>query len=175
MLTRRCRCRTTGTSRPSATRPCSCTTPATSAIMTTYNTSRPADHLKPELAGHIAAAWGSPTGLLDALRAAGASVFGSGWAWLVYLPDAAAQTPPAAPLAIVTTPNQDNPLMAAHVARASRGVPLLGVDVWEHAYYLRYRNLRTTYLAQWVSLVDWAMVQRNYDLAVAGAIDSLYC
>ncbi|GFR40587.1 hypothetical protein Agub_g1167 [Astrephomene gubernaculifera] len=136
-------------------------------IMTSYNTSSPAAHLQPDLSALINATWGSPAGMLDALRSSASSLFGSGWAWVVYRSNGS--------LAIVNTPNQDNPLMQRFAAPATHGTPLLGVDVWEHAYYLRYRNVRASYLAQWVYLVDWAVVQRNYELAKAGSIDSLYC
>ena len=77
--------------------------------------------------------------------------FGSGWAWLVKTP---------AGLVIFSTPNQDNPLM--DVADL-RGTPLLAVDVWEHAYYLRYQNKRADYLKNWWSVVNWAEVSRIFE------------
>ncbi|KAG2434078.1 hypothetical protein HXX76_007806 [Chlamydomonas incerta] len=150
-------------------------------IMTTYNSSNPAIVLTdaapaagvPSLKAAIAAKWGNTTALLDSLRATGAAVFGSGWAWLVVRPQASGS---GFELAVVPSPNQDNPLMEGYVTDpARRGIPILGVDVWEHAYYLRYRNVRPAYLSAWVGLVDWAAVQRNYGLAVAGRVDALLC
>jgi Fe-Mn family superoxide dismutase len=86
-----------------------------------------------------------------AFRAAGLARFGSGWVWLV--------TDPGGTLQVLSTPNQDNPLMdLAPVG----GTPLLGNDVWEHAYYLRYQNRRADYLDAWWSLVDWSVVSDRY-------------
>ena len=82
--------------------------------------------------------------------AAGVGQFGSGWAWLV-LDNGA--------LAVTSTPNQDNPLSAGQT-------PLLGNDVWEHAYYLKYQNKRPDYLKAWWNTVDWAEVERRYGAAV---------
>lgn len=90
-------------------------------------------------------------GGLDALKAAvndaGAKRFGSGWAWVV--------TDAAGVLSVMSTPNQDNPLMEGKTA-------ILGVDVWEHAYYLKYQNKRPDYLAAWWNTVNWAEVARLY-------------
>ncbi|KAG2453891.1 hypothetical protein HYH02_002097 [Chlamydomonas schloesseri] len=150
-------------------------------IMTTFNSSNPATVLTdaepkagvPSLKAAITAKWGNTTAMLDALRATGAGVFGSGWAWLVVRPAASGS---GYELAIVPSPNQDNPLMEGYTTDpARRGIPILGVDVWEHAYYLRYRNVRPAYLSSWVGLVDWARVQRNYALAVTGSIDLMLC
>jgi len=82
---------------------------------------------------------------------AGLARFGSGWAWLVL--DTKGN------LVITSTPNQDNPLM--DVADV-QGTPILGVDVWEHAYYLRYQNRRPDYLQAWWDVVDWEKVNQNY-------------
>ena len=78
--------------------------------------------------------------------------FGSGWAWL-YL-DANKK------LQIGSTPNQDNPLMDASVIK---GIPLLGIDVWEHAYYLKYQNKRADYIDNWFKVVNWDFVQKRYE------------
>lgn len=86
---------------------------------------------------------------------AGAKRFGSGWAWLIVLPDGK--------LAITSTPNQDNPLM--DVAEM-RGIPVLALDVWEHAYYLKYRNLRGDYIKAWWEVVNWNEVNRRFDAAL---------
>ncbi len=98
--------------------------------MTTYNSSNPAAELSPELLGKISSTWGSVAGMTAALKRAADSVFGSGWAWLVVRDNLQ--------LAIVTTPNQDNPLMTSFVPAETRGWPLLGIDVWEHSYYLKW-------------------------------------
>lgn len=82
--------------------------------------------------------------------------FGSGWAWLVLTADKK--------LAIGSTPNQDNPLMDVSELK---GYPLLGLDVWEHAYYLKYQNKRADYIANWWSLVNWADVEARYHFAMS--------
>jgi len=86
---------------------------------------------------------------------AGAKRFGSGWAWLIVRPDGK--------LAITSTPNQDNPLM--DVAEV-QGIPVLALDVCEHAYYLKYRNLRGDYIKAWWEVVNWNEVSRRFDAAL---------
>jgi len=86
---------------------------------------------------------------------AGATRFGSGWAWLIV--DANGE------LQVTSTPNQDNPFM--DVADV-KGVPVLGVDVWEHAYYLKYQNRRPEYLTNFWNVVNWREVERRYEEAV---------
>ena len=103
------------------------------------------------IAGAIAETFGSFEKFREAFSAAAASRFGSGWAWLIL--DAGGK------LAITTTPNQDNPLM--DVAE-TRGVPLLALDVWEHAYYLNYQNRRADYVAAFFRIVNWEEVDRRY-------------
>ena len=103
-----------------------------------------------ELAKAIDARFGSLATFQDKLTAAAMSVFGSGWAWLVKLPDGT--------VAIETTPNQDSPLTLGHK-------PVLAVDVWEHAYYLKYQNRRPEYLAAWWNVVNWHEVNRRFALA----------
>lgn len=83
-------------------------------------------------------------------------VFGSGWAWLIVRDDGR--------LAVTSTANQDNPLMDVLPA-SEQGAPILALDVWEHAYYLDYRNRRGDYIEGWWSLVDWSQVQRLYEQA----------
>lgn len=134
------------------------------------------DALSDELKSLIAAAF--PTNgtseLVAKIQAAGLSVFGSGWAWLAYYPTTNSST---SYIGITTTPNQDNPLMLAYKAPGSSrtGIPLLGVDVWEHAYYLKYRNVRASYLAAWAGLINWNAVQANYEAAKEWELEALYC
>ncbi len=97
------------------------------------------------LAEAIKSAFGSFETFKEKFAAAGAGRFGSGWAWLVLH---------AGKLEVVSTANQDNPLMGKDVAGAD-GVPILGCDVWEHAYYLKYQNRRPDYLAAWWNVVNW--------------------
>ena len=107
-----------------------------------------------EPSGSLGAAISSTFGGLDELKAqvngAGVKRFGSGWTWLVH---------DGTGLAVRSTPNQDSPLMDSVV-------PLLGIDVWEHAYYLKYQNRRPDYLAAWWNVVNWDAAQRRYDEAV---------
>lgn len=90
-------------------------------------------------------------------EAAGATRFGSGWAWLCVKADKS--------LCVCSTPNQDNPLMVG-VAECT-GTPILGIDVWEHAYYLNYQNRRPDYLKAFWNVVDWDAVEANYQTAIS--------
>jgi Fe-Mn family superoxide dismutase len=92
-------------------------------------------------------AFGSFDKFKEAFANAGATRFGSGWAWLIVKEDGS--------LAITSTPNQDNPLM--DVAEV-KGAPILGLDVWEHAYYLKYQNRRPDYIAAFWNVVNWTKV-----------------
>lgn len=83
---------------------------------------------------------------------AGATRFGSGWAWLCVKPDGK--------LAVCSTPNQDNPLM--DVVNDCKGTPILGMDVWEHAYYLNYQNRRPDYMAAFFNVINWNKVNELY-------------
>lgn len=107
-------------------------------------------------AGSLATAITQSFGSFDAFKNgfsdAGKNRFGSGWAWLMVDGDKK--------LRIGSTPNQDNPLM--DVAEI-KGFPLLGLDVWEHAYYLRYQNKRPDYIAAWWNVVNWNYVQQRFD------------
>ncbi|MFT4155763.1 superoxide dismutase [Parafilimonas sp.] len=105
------------------------------------------------LAEAIDSAFGSFDEFKTRLNTAGATRFGSGWAWLI-IKDGK--------LEITSTPNQDNPLM--DVAEV-KGTPILGVDVWEHAYYLKYQNKRPDYLAAIWNVINWKKVQENFDKA----------
>ena len=101
--------------------------------------------------GALAAAIDRDLGGFDAMKEAvnkaGAGRFGSGWAWVVLNNGT---------LSVTSTPNQDNPLMEG------AGTPILGVDVWEHAYYLKYQNKRPDYLAAWWNTVNWDAVAKRY-------------
>ncbi len=94
----------------------------------------------------IADTFGSVADLKSAVNDAGVKRFGSGWTWLVW---------DGTGLAVKSTPNQDTPVMDGDV-------PLLGIDVWEHAYYLKYQNKRPDYLAAWWNTINWDEVNRRY-------------
>jgi Fe-Mn family superoxide dismutase len=101
------------------------------------------------LARAIADAFGGVDQLQAQINDAGVKRFGSGWTWLIW---------DGTGLAVVSTPNQDSPLMDDNVS-------LLGIDVWEHAYYLQYQNRRPDYLAAWWNVVNWDEVGRRYEEA----------
>ncbi len=109
--------------------------------------------------GELAEAIDSTFGSLDAFKEefanAGATQFGSGWAWLVVKDGK---------LAVCSTPNQDTPLMGEEIAGCS-GTPILGLDVWEHAYYLNYQNRRPDYISAFWNVVNWDVVAANYAAA----------
>jgi Fe-Mn family superoxide dismutase len=104
-----------------------------------------------DLAAAIDSAFGSFDEFKEQFEAAGAGQFGSGWAWLVF--DGGA-------LAVTSTPNQDNPLSEGKLT-------LLGNDVWEHAYYLKYQNRRPEYLKAWWNTVNWSEIATRYSAATA--------
>jgi Fe-Mn family superoxide dismutase len=95
----------------------------------------------------IADTFGSVADLKTAVNEAGVKRFGSGWTWLVW---------DGTGLAVKSTPNQDTPVMDGDV-------PLLGIDVWEHAYYLNYQNRRPDYLEAWWNVVDWSAIAARFD------------
>ncbi|OGG38879.1 superoxide dismutase [Candidatus Jorgensenbacteria bacterium GWA1_49_17] len=103
-----------------------------------------------ELSGDLAEAIGKNFGSLEKFKEeftnAALNWFGSGWAWL---------SSSGGKLEVYSTPNQDSPLMDGKI-------PILGLDVWEHAYYLKYQNKRPDYIAAWWSVVNWAEVEKNY-------------
>jgi len=102
------------------------------------------------LAEGITAAFGSFDAFKEKFEAAGLGRFGSGWVWLVVN---------GGKLEIVSTANQDNPIMGKAIA-GCEGKPVLGCDVWEHAYYLKYQNRRADYLKAWWNVVNWTEVAR---------------
>ena len=103
-----------------------------------------------ELAAAIDATFGSFDSFKEQFAKAAATRFGSGWAWL--------SVDSEGKLALSSTPNQDTPLMAGHT-------PILGLDVWEHAYYLNYQNRRPDYINAWWNVVNWEAVAANYAAA----------
>lgn len=107
-----------------------------------------------ELAEAIEEAFGSFEDLKKKLQDAGAARFGSGWSWLIVTE--------GGKLAVTSTPNQDNPLM--DVAE-EKGTPIFGIDVWEHAYYLKYQNKRPAYLDAIFNVVNWDAVAERYAAA----------
>ncbi|MEJ5267851.1 MAG: superoxide dismutase [Bacteroidales bacterium] len=110
---------------------------------------------KGELAVKIEKTFGGLEKLKEEINKAGATRFGSGWAWLIVTPDKE--------LKVVSTANQDNPLMDTEPVR---GIPILGIDVWEHAYYLKYQNKRPEYLEQIWNVIDWSKVEEYYEAAI---------
>ncbi|MEL6274696.1 MAG: superoxide dismutase [Bacteroidota bacterium] len=107
-----------------------------------------------ELADAINEAFGSYEAFQEQFSAAAKTRFGSGWAWLIVGTDGK--------LAVTSSPNQDNPLM--DVAEV-KGTPILGLDVWEHAYYLNYQNRRPDYVAAFFNVVNWDVVAEKYAAA----------
>jgi Fe-Mn family superoxide dismutase len=106
-----------------------------------------------ELASAIEQAFGSFDQFKDTFNKAGLARFGSGWAWLVLNQNGQLQ--------VVSTANQDSPLMTGMY-------PVMGNDVWEHAYYLKYKNVRADYLSAWWNVVNWDEVARRYQQALGG-------
>jgi superoxide dismutase, Fe-Mn family len=124
-----------------------------------YNHNLYFSHLSPNgggepqgaLARQIEKDFGDFASLKEKLISAATNRFGSGWAWL--------SANDAGELQVSSSPNQDNPIMESK----GRWTPILGIDVWEHAYYLKYRNLRGDYLKAFFEVVDWKQVARSYD------------
>ena len=108
-----------------------------------------------KLAEAITKKFGSFDAFKEEFAKAATTRFGSGWAWLVVTSDGE--------LAVTSTPNQDNPLMDI---ADQKGTPILGLDVWEHAYYLKYQNKRPDYITAWWNLVDWKGADARYQQAV---------
>lgn len=114
-------------------------------ILTPAGDNKPSEKILAALTGRF----GSLENFEEAFTKAALSVFGSGWAWLIDNNGS---------LDIVTTPNQDNPLMDI---ADKKGVPILGLDVWEHAYYLKYQNRRADYIKAFFRVVNWSRVESN--------------
>ena len=107
-----------------------------------------------DLASAIDKAFGSYSSFKDKFKEAAATRFGSGWAWLIVKSDGS--------LAVTSTPNQDNPLMDVV---EEKGTPILGLDVWEHAYYLNYQNRRPDYISAFWNIVNWKKVSERFKAA----------
>ena len=121
-----------------------------------WKTLAPADKSgKPsaDLAAAIDSAFGSMDVFKKSFGEVATKRFGSGWAWLIQQDGK---------LKITSTPNQDNPAMKGIVPAADLGTPLLGIDVWEHAYYLHYQNRRPDYIAAWWNIVNWPAVSERF-------------
>ncbi len=112
-----------------------------------------------EVGKAVVSTFGSPDTLKMLLSKAGATRFGSGWAWLYVTTDKK--------LAVCSSPNQDNPIMDVS---PERGIPILGIDVWEHAYYLKYKNLRGDYLTAIMNAINWEAVNKNYQEALVSPL-----
>ena len=108
-------------------------------------------YLSGELKDAIEAAFGTKDDFIAAFSKAAATQFGSGWAWLCVLPGGKVE--------VCSTPNQDNPLMPGVTCE---GTPILGLDVWEHAYYLNYQNRRPDYIDAFFNVINWNEVERRY-------------
>lgn len=104
----------------------------------------------------ITSSFGSLEEMKKQFNQAALGRFGSGWAWLIVTPEKK--------LAITSTPNQDNPLM--DLPEIQRGTPILALDVWEHAYYLKYQNKRAEYTTNWWNVVNWNEANRRYEAAL---------
>ena len=111
-------------------------------------------YLSGDLRDAIEAAFGSKEAFIDAFSKAAATQFGSGWAWLCVLPGGKVE--------VCSTPNQDNPLMPGVTCE---GTPILGLDVWEHAYYLNYQNRRPDYINAFFNVINWNEVEKRYAAA----------
>ena len=104
----------------------------------------------PEVAAAIESACGSLEAAKEEFTTAATTRFGSGWAWVV--------VDETGNIQIYSTANQDSPIMQGHT-------PILGLDVWEHAYYLKYQNLRPAYIEAWANVINWEEVARRYAAA----------
>lgn len=116
-----------------------------------------------DLKGAINASYGNFSNFQQQFTSAAAGVFGSGFAWLVATDSN---------LTITTTPNQNNPLQTTISAstNTTSGIPILGIDVWEHAYYLKHQSNRAGWLSDFFFVINWVQISENYKYAAAGAV-----
>jgi len=128
----------------------------------------PKKSISKELSYAITSSFGSLDSMQKEVATAGTKVFGSGWAWLCLAGDK---------LVVTSTPNQDNPLMGempgAPGVKHAGCTPILGLDVWEHAYYLKHGPKRADYIGDFWKVVDWAQVSKNFASAKAGSVQAL--
>ncbi|KAL0026442.1 hypothetical protein WJX79_010317 [Trebouxia sp. C0005] len=127
------------------------------AMTNPSNTNGPSSEVK----SAIDSAFGSVDEMKTKFNAAGAARFGSGWAWLAVKDGK---------LIVTSTPNQDNPLMQI---ADDPSIPILGLDVWEHAYYLKYQNRRPEYISAFWNVVNWEQVSENFTAAKAGKVPNV--
>lgn len=120
-------------------------------ILSAKKTTQPSE----ELLTAINETYTSIDSLKKLINQAASTRFGSGWAWLIVTPDKK--------LAVCSSPNQDNPLMDN---APKRGIPIIGIDVWEHAYYLKYQNQRGNYLGAIWNVIDWDVISKKYTEAI---------
>ncbi|GLC33086.1 hypothetical protein PLESTF_000140800 [Pleodorina starrii] len=120
------------------------------------NTSQ--DNISPQLQQAINGGFGSTDEMLNRFKQLADDHFGSGWSWLCVVSDGG--------LRVLDTSNQDNPLMA--VVRSDPCTPILGIDVWEHAYYLQYLPKKSDYTKAWLDIINWKQVSANYDAVQRG-------
>ena len=123
------------------------------SVLTPKKNTRPSQ----KLSEAIESDFGGMEELKEKFLEAATGRFGSGWAWLIVTPEKR--------LVVTSTPNQDNPLMQDV---PEKGIPILGADVWEHAYYLKYQNKRADYLNALWSIIHWEEVSRRYEKALKG-------
>ena len=116
-----------------------------------------------DLKAAVNTSYGNFTNFQKQFTTAAAGVFGSGFAWLVAT---------EANVTITTTPNQNNPLMTgiANSTNTTAGIPVLGIDVWEHSYYLKHQADRAAWIADSFLVLNWAQISQNYQFAAAGAV-----
>jgi len=128
----------------------------------------PSKSISKQLSAAITSSFGSLPKMQGEVTTAATKVFGSGWAWVCLAGDK---------LVVTSTPNQDNPLMGnlagAPAVKDAGCTPILGLDVWEHAYYLKHGPKRASYIGDFWKVVDWAQVSKNFELAKAGKVQQL--
>lgn len=135
---------------------------------TTSPQADPSKSVSKELSAAVDSSFGGFDQMVAEVKTAAGKVFGSGWAWVCYTGEK---------LVVTTTPNQDNPLMGnlrgAPQVKSAGCTPILGLDVWEHAYYIKHGPKRAAYLDDFFKVVNWAQVSQNFAAAKAGKVSAL--